>query len=81
MVALSGAARANPITIKFTAQIGSSNNIDTQDLFGEGDRANLASQIITGLVSIDPGPLTQRCGLGGAVMAISVPARSPSASH
>jgi PEP-CTERM motif len=65
MAALSGAARANPITIKFTAQIGSSNNIDTQDLFGEGDRANLASQIITGSVSIDPGPLTQQCGPSG----------------
>jgi hypothetical protein len=66
MAALSAAVRANPITIKFTAQIGSSNNIDTQDVFGEGYRASLASQIITGSVSIDPVPLTQRCGPGGA---------------
>ena len=65
MAALSAAARADPITIKFTAEIGSSNNIDTQDVFGEGYRANLASQIITGSVSIDPASLTQRCGPGG----------------
>ena len=66
IAALSTGARADPITIAFTAQIGSSNNVDSQNIFGEGFRADLASQIITGSVSIDPVALTQKCSSGGA---------------
>jgi hypothetical protein len=66
IAALSTGARADPITIAFTAEIGSTNNVDSQDIFGEGFRANLASQIITGSVSIDPTSLTEKCTTGGA---------------
>ena len=65
IAAVSTGARANPITIAFTAEIGSTNDIDSQNVFGEGYGANLASQIITGSVSIDPASLTQRCTTGG----------------
>ena len=59
-------ARADPITIAFTAMIGSGNDLDTGDVFGEGYGANLAGQVIVGSLSIDPAPLIQRCGAGGA---------------
>lgn len=63
---LSSTARADPTTIAFTAMIGSGNDIDTEDVFGEGYGANLAGQVIVGSVSIDPVSLSQRCGAGGA---------------
>jgi hypothetical protein len=65
---LSPVARAasTTTTIAFTAMIGSANNIDTEDVFGEGFGANLAGQVITGSVTIDPASLTQVCGSGGA---------------
>jgi hypothetical protein len=59
-------AHASPTTIAFTAMIGPGNDIDTQNVFGEGAGANLASQVIAGSVSIDPASLTQICGTGGA---------------
>jgi hypothetical protein len=37
---LSAVARANPMVIAFTAMIGSSNDIDTDNVFGEGAGAN-----------------------------------------
>jgi hypothetical protein len=63
---LSPVAHANPTTIAFTAMIGSGNDIDTQDVFGEGDGANLEGQVIAGSLSIDPASLTQISGAGGA---------------
>jgi hypothetical protein len=63
---LSTMARAAPIVIAFTAVIGTSNDIDTGDVFGEGFGANLSGQVIVGSVSIDPTSLTQVCGGGGA---------------
>jgi hypothetical protein len=60
------ASRAALVNIEFTAQVGSSNNIDTEDVFGEGFGANLAGQVITGSVTIDPASLTQLCSTGGA---------------
>jgi hypothetical protein len=63
---LSAVARANPTTIAFTAMIGSGNNIDIRNVFGEGIGANLTGQVIAGSISIDPGPLTELCGAGGA---------------
>jgi hypothetical protein len=65
MLAASPAARADVITIAFTATIGSSNNIDTEDVFNEGYGANLAGQVITGSVAINPAALTGVCGSGG----------------
>jgi hypothetical protein len=64
---LSPVARAasTTTTIGFTAMIGSANHIDTEDAFGEGFGANLAGQVITGSVTIDPTSLTQVCGGGG----------------
>jgi hypothetical protein len=59
-------ARADPLRIDFTAMIGSGNNIDTQDVFGEGFGANLAGQVIAGSVVIDPASLIEMCGAGGA---------------
>jgi hypothetical protein len=67
VLTLSAVARADPILLSFTARIGSSSNsIDTEDVFGEGFDANLAGQVITGSVSIDPAPLTELCSTGGA---------------
>ncbi|HEY4173277.1 MAG TPA: PEP-CTERM sorting domain-containing protein [Rhodopila sp.] len=66
LLALSPAARADPTLIAFTAMIGSGNNIDTGDVFGEGYGADLSGQIITGSISIDPTSLTQQCPSGGA---------------
>jgi hypothetical protein len=63
---VSSVASADPITIAFTAMVGSSNNIDIEDVFGEGYGANLADQVIAGSLSIDPASLLQRCGAGGA---------------
>jgi hypothetical protein len=60
------APRAEPITIEFIAQIGTSNAIDTADVFGEGYGANLAGQVIAGSVTVDPSPLTELCATGGA---------------
>jgi PEP-CTERM motif len=65
-VTLSPAAHAVSITIDLTAMIGSSNNIDTEGVFGEGYGANLKGQVITGSVSIDPVSLTEICRTGGA---------------
>lgn len=58
--------RAEPITIKFTAQVGTSNNIDAANVFGEGYGADLRGQVITGLLSIDPSALTALCPAGAA---------------
>ncbi len=55
------AAQAAPITIDFSAIIGTRNSIDTDDVFGEGLGANLAHQIVAGSVIIDPAPLSQVC--------------------
>jgi hypothetical protein len=63
---LSTVARADPIVIAFTAVIGTGNDIDTGDVFGEGFGANLSGQVIVGSVSIDPTTLTQVCSSGGA---------------
>ena len=68
-VALSPSARAEPTTIAFTAMIGTGNDIDTEDVFGEGYGANLAGQVIVGSVSIDPASLIERCTTGGACYA------------
>jgi hypothetical protein len=65
-VTLSSVARANPITIAFTAMIGTGNDLDSGDVFGEGYGANLVGQVIAGSLAIDPAPLIQRCGAGGA---------------
>jgi hypothetical protein len=61
-----GSLRADPITIHFTAKIGTSNNIDWEDVFNEGAGANLKGQIIAGAVTIDPTPLTNLCGTAAA---------------
>jgi hypothetical protein len=66
LLALSSAAHADPTLIVFTAMIGPGNNIDTEDVFGEGYDADLTDQVITGSISIDPTALTQRCGSDGA---------------
>lgn len=66
MAACSAVARADPTFIAFTAVIGSSNDIDSQDVFGEGFDAKLSGQVIVGSVSIDPAPLTELCSTGGA---------------
>lgn len=55
------AAHATPLTIDFTATIGTSNNIDTGDVFGEGYGANLTGQEIDGSITIDPSPFVQAC--------------------
>jgi hypothetical protein len=62
-------ARAEPITIAFTAQIGANNNFDSGDVFGEGAGANLAGQVIVGTISIDPASLAQECSTGAACYA------------
>jgi hypothetical protein len=62
-------ARADPITITLTAMIGSNNDIDTRDVFGEGYGTNLSGQVMVGSISIDPALLTERCGAGGACYA------------
>jgi hypothetical protein len=64
-VTLSSVARADPVTIAFTAMIGTGNNLDAGDVFHEGYGANLAGQVIVGSLAIDPAPLNERCG-GGA---------------
>jgi PEP-CTERM motif-containing protein len=68
LLTMSGIARADPITIAFTAMVGSGNSnvIDTDDLFREGYSANLKGQVIVGSVSINPAALTERCISGGA---------------
>ena len=55
------AAEAAPVTVEFSAIIGTSNSIDTEDVFGEGTGANLANQVIVGSVIIDPASLTEVC--------------------
>jgi hypothetical protein len=61
------ASHAAPVTIRFTAQVGdSNNNIDTGNVFGEGVGANLGGQIIAGSVTIDPSLLQESCSTGGA---------------
>ncbi|HEY0185718.1 MAG TPA: PEP-CTERM sorting domain-containing protein [Rhodopila sp.] len=59
-------AQAGPITVAFTAMVGAANAIDTGNVFGEGPGANLAGQVITGSVSINPGSLIQQCATGAA---------------
>ena len=76
---LSAAARAEPVTIHFTARIGSGTSIDTGDVFGEGLGANLAGQVITGSVTIDPASLTLVCDGNGAYYGDLAAARSRSA--
>jgi PEP-CTERM motif len=65
---LSSLAWADPITIAFTAMIGSGNGnvVDTDDVFGEGRGASLRGQVIVGSVSIDPASLSERCSTGSA---------------
>jgi hypothetical protein len=65
-VTLASVARASPITIAFTAMIGTGNDLDAGNVFNEGYGANLAGQVIVGSLSIDPVSLTERCGAGGA---------------
>jgi hypothetical protein len=60
------AARADPILIAFTAMIGTSNDIDAGDVFGEGYGANLGKQMIVGSVTIDPASVTESCDVEGA---------------
>jgi hypothetical protein len=62
----SRAPRAAPVALEFTAQVGPRNNIDTEDVFGEGCGANLAGQIIAGSLTIDPTLLTELCLTGSA---------------
>lgn len=69
VVIQSAAPRAEPIAIRFTAQVAASNATDTADVFGEGFGADLTGQIITGLLTIDPAHLTQLCPAGGACYA------------
>src|ERR1700712_1252615 len=65
-LACAASARANAIAIGFSALIGTSNSIDTGNVFGEGVGANLRNQTIAGMVTIDPASLRQVCNLGGA---------------
>lgn len=65
----SASASADPTIVSFAALIGFSNDIDTADVFNEGYGADLAGQIITGSVTIDPGPLGALCASGGACYA------------
>jgi hypothetical protein len=60
------AVRAAPITIEFSARVGTANSIDSGNVFGEGYGANLAGQIIAGAVTIDPAGLTSLCATGAA---------------
>jgi hypothetical protein len=60
------AVRAAPITIEFTARVGTANSIDSGNVFGEGYGANLAGQIIAGAATIDPAGLTSLCATGAA---------------
>jgi hypothetical protein len=62
-------SHAEPIAIEFTAQVGTSNNIDSGNVFGEGFGADLTGQIISGLLTIDPSHLTALCSTGGACYA------------
>jgi hypothetical protein len=62
----SSAPRAAPVALEFTAQVGPRNNIDTEDVFGEGYGANLTGQIIAGSLTIDPTLLTELCLTGSA---------------
>lgn len=71
LLALSPVARADPTLIAFSAMIGSGNNIDTEDVFGEGYGADLSGQVIAGSISIDPTSLTQRCTSGAVCYADS----------
>ena len=66
LLLLSVASHAAPVTIGFTAMIGDRNNIDTDDVFGEGVAADLSGQTIVGSFTIDPSALTQVCSFSGA---------------
>ena len=68
-LALLQSGRAEPTTIAFTAVIGTGNDIDTEDVFGEGYGADLAGQVIIGSASIDPTSLIELCSTGGACYA------------
>lgn len=63
------ASHAYPTVVRFTARVGTSNNIDMANTFNEGYGANLTGQIIYGSITIDPGPLAGLCASGGACFA------------
>jgi hypothetical protein len=54
------------VTLRFSARVGGTNNIDVGNIFHEGASANLQGQIITGTATIDSAGLVQECGAGGA---------------
>lgn len=64
LLALPAMARAD-VTLRFSAEIGSTNNVDTGNIFNEGAGANLQGQIITGTATIGSAGLVQECGSGG----------------
>jgi hypothetical protein len=61
-----GSCLAAPVMIRFTAAIDTGNSIDAADIFGEGAGADLAGQIVSGAVTIDPAALTALSVSGGA---------------
>lgn len=63
---IGAAAQAAPVTVDFSAIIGTHNSTDTEDVFGEGLGANLAHQIIVGSVIINPASLSEVCTGGAA---------------
>lgn len=63
------ASHADPMIVRFTARVGASNNIDVANVFNEGYGANLAGQIVSGSIMIDPMPLAGLCASGGACFA------------
>ena len=65
MVLSAAPAIADPVMIQFTAIIGTGNDIDTANVFGEGYGADLTGQVVSGVVTIDPGALVALCGPGG----------------
>lgn len=68
MLALGAASPvfAGSVTVNFTAVVGSSNDIDSGNVFGEGAGANLRGQVITGSITIDPPALNEVCNEGSA---------------
>ena len=59
-------APAAPVTVDFTAVIGTGNSVDTDNVFGEGFGTNLAHQVIVGSAMIDPTALVEVCRRGRA---------------
>lgn len=60
------AAQATPLTIDFTASIGSTNNRDLGNVFNEGPDADLTGQVLAGSITIDPSALANPCGADAA---------------